>query len=166
MLLAGPVQAASASSISTSCYNRDGRERWSESTRVPPLWGLGVPFQAPQVCGSLMCHKHPAGLSKAGSRRSVQITQGEECHVHDYLRLSWSYLFLSLSLEVPLSSLVPAESLLGTIAKGFEMGVDVLWDQPRVLVHYRSGAQRDGIKGSAQPLGLGARGGPEEQLLA
>lgn len=50
--------------------------------------------------------------------------------------------------------MVPAESPLGTIAKGFEMGVDVLWDQPRVLVHDRSGAQRDGIKGSVQPLGL------------
>ena len=57
-------------------------------------------------------------------------------------------------LEVPLSSLVPAESPLGTIAQGFEMSVNVLWDQPCVLVHVRSGAQRDGRRGSAQPLGL------------
>lgn len=59
-------------------------------------------------------------------------------------------------LEVPVSSLVPAESPLGTIAKSFEMGVDVLWDQPRVLgcVCVRSGAWQDGRKGSTQPLGL------------
>lgn len=59
-------------------------------------------------------------------------------------------------LEVPVSSLVPAESPLGTIAKSFEMGVDVLWDQPRVLgcVCVRNGAWQDGRKGSTQPLGL------------
>lgn len=59
-------------------------------------------------------------------------------------------------LEVPLSSLVPVESPLGTIAKGFEMGVDVLWDQPHVLscVCVRSGAWQEGRKGSTQPLGL------------